>query len=61
MDKGPHVKPRFASKTANDEHGSQCTGAVFAGAKHFVVAGGTFTNITHAPPSNFRRIPMGAG
>ncbi|KAF8214436.1 hypothetical protein K438DRAFT_1801404 [Mycena galopus ATCC 62051] len=61
MDEGPHgpyVEPGFASETANNDHGSQCTGAFFAGAKHFVVAGGTFTNITHPPPSNFRRIPI---
>ncbi|KAF8214548.1 hypothetical protein K438DRAFT_1749653 [Mycena galopus ATCC 62051] len=37
----------------------RCTGTFFTGAKHFVVAGGTFTNITHPPPSNFRMIPMG--
>ncbi|KAF8214467.1 hypothetical protein K438DRAFT_880486 [Mycena galopus ATCC 62051] len=59
MDEGPHVEPGFASETSNDDHGSQCTGAFFAGAKHFVVVGGTFTNITHPPPSNFRMIPMG--
>ncbi|KAF8214566.1 hypothetical protein K438DRAFT_1926956 [Mycena galopus ATCC 62051] len=37
----------------------RCTGSFFTGAKHFVVAGGTFTNITHLAPSNFRTIPMG--
>ncbi|KAF8214551.1 hypothetical protein K438DRAFT_881824 [Mycena galopus ATCC 62051] len=59
MDEGPHIEPGFASETANDDHGSQHMGSFFAGAKHFVVAGGTFTNNTHPPPSNFRTIPMG--
>ncbi|KAJ7168920.1 hypothetical protein C8R46DRAFT_242634 [Mycena filopes] len=65
-DSEPHSNDEYTSASAADEqeftsHG----GGMFAGSQNFVVAGGTFTNLTTnyvaapAVPTDLRMIPLG--
>ncbi|KAJ7018582.1 hypothetical protein C8F04DRAFT_1198799 [Mycena alexandri] len=68
MDDEPRFESEFHPDVSRDEDSSSLNrynGAFFPRAKHFVVAGGKFTSVTHihqaaanAPP-NFRIIPIG--
>ncbi|KAJ6536362.1 hypothetical protein B0H19DRAFT_384317 [Mycena capillaripes] len=65
MDDELHFEPASTRETNLDEHGSsteQYTNAFFSKSKHFVIAGGNFTNINQFAPSDppdFRMIALG--
>ncbi|KAJ6532584.1 hypothetical protein B0H19DRAFT_1187948 [Mycena capillaripes] len=65
MDEESSFEPEFTNKTSLYDDGpssTRYTAVFFPEAKHFVVSGGNFTNITQTAPRDspdFRMIPMG--
>ncbi|KAJ7168923.1 hypothetical protein C8R46DRAFT_1218304 [Mycena filopes] len=66
MDPGAHPDDEYTSPpAANQEEFTSHGGGMFAGSENFVVAGGTFTNLTTnyvvapAARTDFRMIPLG--